>query len=647
MSRFRLSVPVMNSNVTAASREQHLAELRRAGADRVFIALDRCLAEAGDPERAAAFSRLGENIAYFAEAGLEVGVWTPTLGFGGPLAKKDLARVGQYARITSVGGATALDAFCPMDGQFVALIGGVLRDIALAGARMIMLDDELCLSVRPGLGCACDLHMAEYRRRLGEDVHREELLAKVFSGGPGRHRDAWLDLMGDTLREFCRAMRAAVDGVHPAIRMGFCAGYTSWDVEGADALELTRILAGGTRPFLRFTGAPYWVALRRFAGQSLPTVIETVRMQSAWCAGQDVETFHEADSYPRPRYHVPAALVECYDLCLRASGGMDGLKYLLDYTAPPLSETGYTDRHVRNAPVRDWIDRAFGGKQAVGVRVHEAMRKLRVMELPGKYPGVPQAQARVMATFFSPAQCLLTAHAIPTAYAGRQAVGIAFGANAGFLDDEALSGGLILDATAARILSDRGVDVGLVHAAPAAQPDREVFPARGDRNALWNGGGDYFALRLRAGAVVQSCFRSDESEFPAAYTYENAAGGRFLVYAFDGYSVRQDSDAFRSYGRGRQLDDALAWLGRGPMPAVCSGHPGLYMICKQGDGAMAIALCNIFEDAVFAPEIRLGREHGKARFIGCEGRLEGGRLVLSTDIGPFGFAGIEVAYEQR
>ncbi|MDD4891888.1 MAG: hypothetical protein PHU85_18360, partial [Phycisphaerae bacterium] len=338
MSLYRLSVPVMNSNLTDETREQHLIELRRAMTDRVFIALDRCLATEGDPERLALMSRLSDNIAYFAKHGLDVGVWTPTLGFGVPLARKDVANVDSFTRITSIKGAVGKDAFCPMDERFTALIGGLVTDIARAGARLIMLDDELCLSVRPGLGCACDLHMAEYRRRIDESIDRADLTRKVFSGGPSRYRDAWLDLMGDTLKGFCRKVRAAVDSVDPAIRLGFCAGYTSWDVEGADALELTRILAGKTRGFLRFTGAPYWISLRRFRGQTLQTVIESVRMQEAWCAGSGVEVFHEADSYPRPRYHVPAALVECYDLCLRASGGMDGLKYLMDYTSSPLNE---------------------------------------------------------------------------------------------------------------------------------------------------------------------------------------------------------------------------------------------------------------------------------------------------------------------
>jgi hypothetical protein len=38
-----------------------------------------------------------------------------------------------------------------------------------------MLDDDLCLSVRPGLGCACDNHLSEFSRRMGRSITLEEL----------------------------------------------------------------------------------------------------------------------------------------------------------------------------------------------------------------------------------------------------------------------------------------------------------------------------------------------------------------------------------------------------------------------------------------------------------------------------------------
>jgi hypothetical protein len=103
---------------------------------------------------------------------------------------------------------------------------------------MIMLDDDMCLSVRPGIGCFCDRHMELLSRELGEDLNGKPLEKLMFTGGRNRYRDAWLKVMGETMRKFCRSVRDMVNTVDPTVRLGFCAGYTSWDVEGADALAI-------------------------------------------------------------------------------------------------------------------------------------------------------------------------------------------------------------------------------------------------------------------------------------------------------------------------------------------------------------------------------------------------------------------------
>ena len=55
--------------------------------------------------------------------------------------------------------------------------------------------------------------------------------------------------------------------------------------------------------------------------------------------------------------------------------------------------------------------------------------------------------------------CMLAACGVPTTYSGNGLCGIAFGENARYLESSAWEKGLILDASAARILSERGIDV--------------------------------------------------------------------------------------------------------------------------------------------------------------------------------------------
>ena len=312
---YLLSVPVMNRNCTEENRQKLAGLLRQAGAGRVFIAFEREVLYSED--RSADLALLKSNVGFFRACGFETGVWTQAFGFGNPLGGSAAAAAAGFTRIKSICGEEypGGDAICPTDENFMRLYLSFIRDIARCAPDLIMLDDDLCLSVRPGIGCCCKNHQRLLEEKLGRSVSGKAL-QQAFSGEGNPVRDAYMQVMGDTLRTFCKRVRAAVDEVDPGIRAGFCAGYTSFDLEGADAAELAAILAGRNRPFLRFTGAPYWLSRSsmRFEGQSLNGVIECVRTQEAFCRGKLQDVFHEADTYPRPRYRVPANYIELFDM---------------------------------------------------------------------------------------------------------------------------------------------------------------------------------------------------------------------------------------------------------------------------------------------------------------------------------------------
>ena len=93
--------------------------------------------------------------------------------------------------------------------------------------------------------------MAEYRRRVGENLARADMEKCIFTGGTNKYRDAWLDMGHDALLGLAGKIRARVDAVDPAVRVGVCAVMSTWDTDGVNAIELTKTLAGNTRPFLR------------------------------------------------------------------------------------------------------------------------------------------------------------------------------------------------------------------------------------------------------------------------------------------------------------------------------------------------------------------------------------------------------------
>ena len=329
---YKVQIPVINATLNP---EAALIEIQKAGAQRVWLASARGIEEEETLQRE--LKLLRENRLFFEEKGLEVGVWISSLGHGGALAQDDpdtLKRADRYERLVGLDGGTCGDSFCPTGETFVKDYVDWIGRIAETGAKMIMLDDDYRLSLRPcGNGCCCDRHMEEYGRRIGEKITREQLKKLAFSGGPNKYRDAWLEMGHDSLIDLAKKIRRRVDSVDPAIRVGVCAVMTTWDVDGVDSMELTQALAGNTKPFLRTIGAPYWAA-NDPKNRRLSYVIGVSRMQRWWCEGQGIELFSEGDAYPRPRYCTPASFLEMYDMALRADGGWDGiLKYMIDYTS--------------------------------------------------------------------------------------------------------------------------------------------------------------------------------------------------------------------------------------------------------------------------------------------------------------------------
>jgi len=623
-----------------------LSDLKKMGASRVYMSIGERFPFEKVERRDSILKTIREKAEFYSDAGIEVSVWIDTLGFGGGTADYNREAAKNYTRIRSIIGKELDDAFCPLDDAFTEMMCELVRDICRTGIKMIMLDDELTLSARPGIGCICDRHLEEYRRRLGEEIEVSEIAGKAFMGEGNLYRRVWLELMRDTMRYFCKKMRAAVDDIDPDIRMGFCAGYTSWELDGTDAVEVAERLAGKTTPFLRFSGAPYWFAVRRFGRQPLSSIIEFSREQYAACKDRNIEVFTEIDCYPRNRFRTPAAYSECLHLGTLASDDVDTMKYVYDYCCQPDHDTGYVKAHMRNARLYKAVEETFGGKECVGVRIYNKMKKIRDAELPSVMGRAfdHADEKRITCMIFNCEEKLLTANAIPTVYEGVGVCGIAFGENAKYLPSEAFDKGLILDVKAARILESRGIDVGLSSFERVFGGIHELFGEERRPHSIDNA--DYaYRLTPKSGATAVSwyapCEMYSAKECVSAYTYENGAGQRFLVYGFDAEKLTADSLLLWSYEKGKQLTELIPWLGGEELPVTCVGHPLLYQICKKGGGKIACALINCHEDEIWDAKIRLAAPIKEVRFMGCEGGTVGDRLLVIKNIKAFGFAGFE------
>lgn len=651
---YRLCIPVQLSQNDAIQREGILRQLRAAKTDTVFLVFERFLTdEEALRQGVEAFKK---NKVFFEEKGFRVGAWlAPTIGYGG-VSSRDGDAPNRYTHIVADNGHVCPGAYCPLDEAFVEDFLRTLCALAETGVEEIMFEDDYTLGggkfTIKASGCLCDRHRKKLAEYTGEDLTLPEIRARLRGGKANAYRARFLDLQAETLLDFTRRIEAAVHAVNPSVRLGLSANASSYQIEGAPFAELVKATAGNTRPFVRMTGAPYWQQV-----PSLAANIEALRLQCYFLEETGAELITEGDVYPRPRHYVPANFLEGYDMALRAAGGSHGiLKYMTDYYSRPQYETGYFDRHMKNEPHYAEIEKRFSGKEAVGLNIAAYPSLFRVQEF-----GVDVT----MDSLYNYSSCLplvsqwfATDNSVPTTYGKTgEYPSLLFGDNARFFDLNALGAGTILDATAARILHERGVDVGFTSYEILPPFATEYYTEYEDFTvARHNPDAKFYHFQLKEGAEVLSEHPmvgggslGNYSEHlwhtapraPGTYRYENADGQRFLVFPFVAETAWGKGvfvhGSFKGYYRQRQLVDGVAYVAKKPLPAVCLDNPFLYIIAKKDTDSMAVGIWNFFADEVMHPVIQLDEEYESTDIYLKSGRLDGNKLILDEDIPPYGF----------
>lgn len=628
-----LYVPIMLSVLTEENKPILLKQLKEIKADFVFIPIERNFER--DDENLVRNMR--ENLTFFKENGFRAAIWLASIGLNGKLTKKNTALSSRFTRTRGLddAGEEGVDSFCPLDPEFRKYMMDQVRLCAEAGAEMIMFDDDFCLCYRKGIGCACERHMESFYRRIGERPSRKEIFSKIVSGKPHPWREEWMNCVGDSLREFCRDLRAAADEVNPDIRMGFCSGYTNWDEEGVDAVEVSKLLAGKNRPFMRLSGAPYWHWKERFPGLTLQSVIEFVREQAHWCEGNDIEIFDENDTWPRPRHVIPAAYAEIYDLCMRFSGNVGSFKYLFDYSAPADYEVGYVRAHLADEPIREWI-RQNALPQTLGVTVIDEQRKLAKVTLPEA-----QDYSMFKTEVFRNGHRFLNALSIPVKYAGNDNTCVVFGECARFFKPEDYQKGILLDLPAALILQERGYDLGLV-SYRQENPMRERFVSMGTiASGFPMDRGKIYRMEVSEKVKPLSYFIYEDGESVSCYRVE-CNGVKFAVFGFDGNSARTlECPVYSSYYRQKQVLSLIEEMG-GNVPLKCTGWPGLYPLANRDGKSVSVFLANVRPDVVYQPTFLLSERFSRCEVINGKAEVVGNELRFSTDIPAYQCVGIRL-----
>jgi hypothetical protein len=86
----------------------------------------------------------------------------------------------------------------------------------------------------------------------------------------------------------------------------------------------------------------------------------------------------------------------------------------------------------------------------------------------------------------------------------------------------------------------------------------------------------------------------------------------------------------------------VEWLNGKKLDAISTKNPDLYILTKKNENSLAIGLWNHFIDPILKPIIELGESYTSARFVNCNGKLVGNKVILDAPMGAFTFAFIEL-----
>ena len=593
-----------------------LEEMERIQADRVLLCGGGEFDLPPEEHFREIVAQLKRGKKYFEGHGLEVGYWTSTIGHTAQLSMSgDKAR---FQEIVGAQGQVTHGCFCPLDKGFREYMRGMFTAVAKSKVGLILLDDDyrLALHGAGGAGCFCELHVKELSQRVGRKLTRDEIVRECLLGEPTALRREWLAMNGELLTEFARDIGEAVHGVSPKTRVGLALVHTLWEGEGVEVRSLLEAFAGKTRPFVRLIGAPYWVGA---TGRDLGTVTELVRMQQFWLKGFDAEVLVEGDTWPHSRWYTPTAVMHAYQEFLLATGTTGFLNYLMPYEQPPEHEPAYVEKVARSlghyGAVREFFER---GKEERGVTVVDPPYSFEWRTLSEDAGKVQHSVKK--GTEGQRWMCRL---GIPQAYGDTTGPVVFVGTYGAGLGDAELEGllgrGALMDASAARWLMSRAVDVGMETLEPMGKQMLEEFTDvefagrfAGNQVRLYASGAvSLYRCRTKPGARVISEFTngSGKERDPAVVVYEDARGRRFCVLCSDVWGPRHDDGGCQlhvNYARQEQVQRCLAWVGRKPLAVTVPEQPDVHVMCRvDGKGRMIIGVQNLHMDALDEMVLRL------------------------------------------
>ena len=229
---------------------------------------------------------------------------------------------------------------CPEDPAFIEHFCGVVRQVASERPSAIMLDDDFRLTMRAGRGCACPRHMAEFNKRAGTNMTREELYDHIMSHPDSdRLTRIFVDTQRDSLVNAARKFREVIDEIDPTIQGINC---TSGD-QCESAVYTNPVFAGKGNPTIVRVPNGIYAPLTQ---KGFSDVIRRAAVCAAKLKSHGIDVvLAETDTLPFNRYGKSARFLHAhYSLSLLE--GLEGAKHWITRMSAYEPECGVAYREI-------------------------------------------------------------------------------------------------------------------------------------------------------------------------------------------------------------------------------------------------------------------------------------------------------------
>lgn len=431
-------------------------------------------------------------------------------------------------------GEPSIVTCCPLDPGFRAYIKDQMRTLAMHNPAAIMIDDDVGILYRSTKGCACPHHMAEFNRRAGTNMSREELYAHTQNTAEDSRKyvQIYVDVVRDSLVDAVKAMREGIDEVNSKIQ-GMVSGiYASAPYCEFSDLTAAAFAGTGNPRIIRMNGAPYAkLGMRHFTENISRNALirENVKHTA------DI-LLAETDTCCHNRYSTSAAHMHMHYVAAILEGDQ-GAKHWITRLPnyEPLSGRAYRSILARHKGFYTALSEYYQHLRPFGCRMP--------LSTTQNYGFIPEEKTNWLTPWST---CVLERLGLPTYFGntGEGAVFVEHDQAAAFDDDTVrrwLSGTAVLSAKAADKLNQRGfneyigVEVrdwtgdvisGEVYAGKTlnVQYDiKELVPTNADVKALTT------IVHRNPDPSIPPELR-DTGLFPGVTLFRNSLGGKVIVF---------------------------------------------------------------------------------------------------------------------